>query len=96
MGEYNIQYTSIKWIIIETFCACTLNFKCQLRFPLNISKCMLKSSNCNIHILYSGSCKSYQFRCPDGLCIGKGLLCDGWPDCIDSSDEHSCCKLSIL
>ena len=67
-------------------------FSAHAKFPMNVPKCMLKSLSCNIHILYTGPCKSYQFRCSDGLCIGKGLLCDSVKDCLDGSDETQYCS----
>ncbi|KAG5271940.1 hypothetical protein AALO_G00185900 [Alosa alosa] len=31
-----------------------------------------------------------QFACSSGICIDKGLECDGWNDCGDMSDERTC------
>ncbi|XP_041030322.1 suppressor of tumorigenicity 14 protein homolog isoform X2 [Carcharodon carcharias] len=34
-----------------------------------------------------------EFACTSGRCIGKDLVCDGWNDCGDNSDEINCnCK----
>ncbi|XP_078055358.1 suppressor of tumorigenicity 14 protein homolog [Mustelus asterias] len=34
-----------------------------------------------------------EFACVTGSCIGKDLMCDGWNDCGDNSDERNCeCK----
>lgn len=32
-------------------------------------------------------CGPDQFRCQQGHCIPQDLLCDGWNDCKDGSDE---------
>ncbi|XP_067909861.1 suppressor of tumorigenicity 14 protein homolog [Heterodontus francisci] len=34
-----------------------------------------------------------EFACTSGRCVGKDLVCDGWNDCGDNSDETRCnCK----
>ena len=35
-------------------------------------------------------CGSYEFRCADGICIGDHLVCNGYDDCKDGSDEINC------
>ena len=42
-----------------------------------------------LHIF--SECKSYQFRCSNGLCLSKTLHCDGNNDCGDNSDEGDTC-----
>ncbi|EDW00229.1 GH12750 [Drosophila grimshawi] len=36
------------------------------------------------------ACSAYQATCMNGECIDKSKICDGYPDCSDNSDEHSC------
>ncbi|XP_017067464.1 basement membrane-specific heparan sulfate proteoglycan core protein isoform X4 [Drosophila eugracilis] len=36
------------------------------------------------------ACSEYQATCMNGECIDKSGICDGTPDCSDSSDEQSC------
>ena len=40
------------------------------------------------------SCASDEFSCTNGRCIKMDLKCNGKDDCLDSSDEQGCCKLS--
>lgn len=42
---------------------------------------------CTVFLVYE--CKSYEFRCGDGLCVDKRHLCDGIRNCPDSSDEYA-------
>ncbi|XP_048488585.1 basement membrane-specific heparan sulfate proteoglycan core protein isoform X3 [Plutella xylostella] len=44
----------------------------------------------NLHI-EGRKCLKWEFRCyDDSDCIGEHLLCDGFSDCADSSDEGNC------
>ena len=36
------------------------------------------------------SCGFAQFRCANGECIRRDYHCDGFNDCLDSSDEDGC------
>lgn len=35
-------------------------------------------------------CQSNEFRCDDGLCFDRNLLCDGIRHCPDGGDESNC------
>lgn len=37
-----------------------------------------------------GTCSPEQFACGSGECLHQEWLCDGWIDCADGTDEHSC------
>ena len=39
----------------------------------------------------SWECQRGQTPCPNGLCIGEGMLCDGNNDCWDNTDETQYC-----
>ena len=41
-------------------------------------------------------CDEYYFRCADGeMCVQETVICDGYNDCPDASDETEC-KYDIL
>lgn len=35
-----------------------------------------------------GECSGGEFRCSDGSCISRSMLCDGYRDCNDNGDEE--------
>ncbi|GLV41379.1 Calcium-independent receptor for alpha-latrotoxin [Carabus blaptoides fortunei] len=42
------------------------------------------------------ACAANQFRCDDGKCKSKSLLCNGYPDCSGGEDERGCIASTIL
>ena len=38
----------------------------------------------------TSNCTENEFECGDGSCINNYFVCDGYPDCIDYSDEVDC------
>jgi hypothetical protein len=38
------------------------------------------------------SCHPEHFQCTSGHCVPNELKCDGRADCLDASDESTCCK----
>ncbi|XP_071087759.1 uncharacterized protein [Haliotis cracherodii] len=37
-----------------------------------------------------GKCASIEYQCANNLCIPKDLLCNGYNECSDNSDENDC------
>jgi hypothetical protein len=50
------------------------------------------------NVAISSSCASVNFTCRNGQCITRRKVCDGQPDCSDSSDEDTrfCCTIKIF
>ena len=42
------------------------------------------------------SCEDNEFKCGYGTCIPSRWVCDGYSDCLDSSDEVNCGKVMSL
>lgn len=44
----------------------------------------------------SSNCRSDEFHCHDGSCVGRNFVCDNVPDCSDASDEDNCSRFSFF
>ncbi len=44
----------------------------------------------------SSNCRSDEFQCDDGSCVGRHFRCDNVPDCSDASDEDNCSRFSVF
>lgn len=44
---------------------------------------------------HTGHCQEDEFKCKNGRCVYRDLLCDGYNNCGDDSDETSCKKLLL-
>ena len=41
-------------------------------------------------------CSSFQWKCPEGKCISKQSVCNGFAECDNGSDENKCGKLVFM
>lgn len=44
----------------------------------------------------TSDCRSDEFQCDDGSCVGRHFRCDNVPDCSDASDEDNCSTFSFV
>ncbi|XP_067676070.1 adhesion G protein-coupled receptor L4-like isoform X2 [Haliotis asinina] len=49
-----------------------------------------------IAICHVGSVQSLEFQCSDTHCEQQSVLCDGYQDCDDSSDENNCSEIGYF
>ncbi|XP_061448904.1 membrane frizzled-related protein isoform X2 [Rhineura floridana] len=42
------------------------------------------------------TCSPLEFSCRNGECQAQELVCDGWHNCLDGSDEFNCTSISYL
>ena len=41
-------------------------------------------------------CASFQWKCPEDICIPNHFVCDNSADCGDGSDERNCSKFVFM
>lgn len=59
----------------------------------SVNNCKLKNKERKVSPLIHTEeplCQDGQLACGDGLCIERGLFCNGEKDCADGSDENLC------
>ena len=62
---------------------------------------LASSSGAKIHLYlmyffqFVGSCAHDEFKCVNGKCIQNNMLCDGFNNCGDDSDENNCSKMAL-
>lgn len=65
----------------------------------SVKNCKLKNKERKVKpLLHTDEplCQEGNLACGDGVCIERGLFCNGEKDCSDGSDENSCGESRIL